>query len=75
MTTDDMLGLIRGPIKDPVKAFHSIAIYIYVIGLAMPVVVLSLLLTMVYNLEWYKVLIGDLSSVILMFIYILISKE
>lgn len=75
MTTDDMLGLICGPIKDPVKAFHSIAIYIYVIGLAMPVVVLSLLLTMVYNLEWYKVLIGDLSSVILMFIYILISKE
>ena len=75
MTTDDMLGLICGPIKDPVKVFHSIAIYIYAIGLAMPVVVLSLLLTMVYNLEWHKVLIGDLLSVILMFIYILISKE
>ena len=75
MTTDDMLGLICGPIKAPCKAFHSIAIYIYAIGLAMPVVVLSLLLTMVYNLEWYKILIGDLLSVILMFIYILMSKE
>lgn len=75
MTTDDMLGRICGPIKDPCKAFHSIAIRIYAIGLAIPVVVLSLLLTMVYNLEWYKILIGDLLSVILMFIYILMSKE
>lgn len=75
MTTDDMLGFICGPIKAPCKAFHAIAIYIYVIGIAMPVVVLPLLLTMVYNLEWHKVLIGDLLSVILMFIYILIFKE
>ena len=75
MTTDDMLGFICGPIKAPCKAFHSIAIYIYAIGLAMPVVVLFLLLTMVYNLEWHKVLMGELLSAILMFIYLLTSKE
>lgn len=75
MTTDNMLGYICGPIKSPCKAFHSIAICIYVIGIAMPVVALSLLLALFYNLECYKVVIGDLLSVILMFIYILIFKE
>lgn len=75
MRTKHMLIYICGPNQDPYKAFHFIAICIYAIGLAMPVVVLSLLLAMVYNLECYKVLICDLLSVALTFIYLLMSKE